>query len=218
MYRTISGRKMSVRQEPLPEAVLASERLQDKSAGLARSPLRHEMMPLRPSTDRDNRAEGNRRTVHFDNTRIIIMRRIHGMSMRVTMPVNKYEGVGILLPNLAEGYTGFRVMLVHADPDLSVKLFENNDPLLIDAAVSEWSQFFALPALNGNTPSAGELDAGEPERKDLGALAMGEAVPMRRRGGTLAKRRPRLYARRNTGDAGRMDIVYQDEREIIAPE
>ena len=72
----------------------------------------------RPIVDWDNRAENNQRTVHFEEERIVIMRRIHGVSMRVTMPVNKYDGIGVLLPNIAEGRDGFSVVLAHADTDL----------------------------------------------------------------------------------------------------
>ncbi|MGE3643563.1 MAG: DUF6101 family protein [Beijerinckiaceae bacterium] len=183
------------------------------------------MAKLRPSVDTDRRAEDNRRTVHFENERIVIVRRIHGVAMRVTMPVNKYDGIGVLAPNPAEGANGFRVMLVHADPDLSVKLYESGNPLMVDAALTEWSAYFGLPVLDGRAPARqsasverapenGDCDASEV--RYCGAVSLGASAGVRRRGGVIAKRRPRLYARRRKGDAARMSEVHRGEKEIIA--
>jgi hypothetical protein len=166
--------------------------------------------------DRDHRAENNRRTVHFEEGRIVIMRRIHGVSMRVTMPVNKYDGIGVLLPNMAEGREEFSVMLVHTDPDLSVLLYQDCNPLLVDAAMAEWSQFFNLPILDGRPDCDQPVHHAPPARAVVGAVTLGGAMPQRRRGGTLAKRRPRYFARRKIGSAVLMEQVHRGEREIIA--
>lgn len=170
----------------------------------------------RPIVDRDNRAENNQRTVHFEEERIVIMRRIHGVSMRVTMPVNKYDGIGVLLPNIAEGRDGFSVVLAHADPDLSVVLYQDRNPLLVDAAIAEWSQFFNLPVLDGRPDCDQPVRHASPARAVVGAVTLGGAMPLRRRGGTLAKRRPRYFARRKAGSATLMEQVHKGEREIIA--
>lgn len=176
-------------------------------------PLRAEAQQIiqpRSSSEADARAENNRRTVHFETDRIVIVRRVSGVSMRVTMPVAKYDGVGVLMPNFAEGYRAFRVALVHADPDLSVTLYEGADPAMIDAALAEWSSFFKLPVIGGaSAPAVSEHDT-------PATVAVGDRSPQRRRGGTLAKRRPRLYGRRRVGDAERMTLVHRGEREIIA--
>ena len=175
---------------------------------------------FKPSVETDNRADKNQRTVHFEKDRIVIMRRIHGVSMRVTMPVNKYVGIGVLLPNAAQPLPSFKVILVHADPDLSVGLFENSNPLLIDAAIAEWAQFLELPVLDGRqgeTPAAGnQQDEAKPSIVTRELPNSGNSHTARRRGGTLAKRRPRFYARRQTGELNRMDQVHNGEREIIA--
>lgn len=190
---------MNTGQEPLPSGVLACRQ-------------------IRSSTDCDSRAENNQRTIHFESDRIVIVRKVHGVSMRVTMAIRKYDGIGVLAPNIAEGRRGFRVMLVHADPDLSVKLYEGSQPVMIDAALAEWSQYFGLPVLglhvNAHPPvaEAQVQYAGD----QPGQLRRGEKPALRRRGGTLAKRRPRLYARRQTGRLDRMDETFAGEREIIA--
>ncbi|MCC2095947.1 MAG: hypothetical protein KDJ29_03605 [Hyphomicrobiales bacterium] len=180
----------------------------------------------RSFVDRDKRAENHQRTVHFESNRIVIMRRIHGVSMRVTMPVQRYAGVGVLLPNLAENRRAFSIMLVHEDPDLSVCLFEGSDPLLVDAALAEWAQFFELPVLGGDMPAGAgtvfhadaDVECGQvnAEPVAIGKIMLGDVPPMRRRGGTLAKRRPRFFARRRVGLLERMDEVHEGEREIIA--
>lgn len=178
----------------------------------------------------DSRADNNSRTVHFEKDRIVIMRRVSGVSMRVTMPVSKYAGIGVVLPNARETNPAFQVNLVHADPDLSVTLYKSDNPLMVDAAVSEWSRFFELPVFDCavHTEASGSADAlagsvhGDIiERTDaasesMGALAIGNARKVRRRGAVLSKRRPRLYSRRKSGDGQRMEAVYASEREIIA--
>ncbi len=178
----------------------------------------HAYKQVRSSIDCDSRAENNQRTIHFETDRIVIVRKVHGVSMRVTMAISKYDGIGILAPNIAEGHSGFRVMLVHADPDLSVKLYEGSSPAMIDAAIAEWSQYFELPVIGSAFCAPPEMSAASVESDDgqRGRLRRGEKPMIRRRGGTLAKRRPRLYARRHTGKLDRMNENFCGEREIIA--
>ena len=173
--------------------------------------------PPRQTVDRDARAENNRRTIHFEADRIVIVRRVHGVSMRVTMPVARYDGVAVLLPNPAEGHAGFRVILAHTDPDLSVTLYQGADPLMVDAALGEWSRYFNLPVIGaGGPPLSVDEQPVPPRQGEAPEAVYGDRPPLRRRGGALAKRRPRLYARRQTGDAARMAQLFRGEREIIA--
>ena len=169
----------------------------------------------------DKRAENNSRSVHFEPERIVIMRRIFGVSMRVTIPVSKYRGIGVLLPNLAEARSGFQVSLVHDDPDLCVALHEDTNPLMIDAAIAEWAQYFELPVIgdatgpvnaiiaDGDNNAAVQNDICLPSPQTLHA---DHPATARRRGATLAKRRPRLYARRKQGEIVRMDAVLAERR------
>ncbi len=175
--------------------------------------------------DHDSRADNCSRTVHFEPERIVIMRRVCGVSMRVTIPINRYNGIAVRLPNLAESRRAFQIMLVHPDPDLCVALYESPNPLMVDAAISEWTQYFGLPALEDASYAPDSnlaVEEGEPcaPPKEtpllVHGLAMGPARSVRRRGASLSKRRPRLYARRKAGEASRMDAVYGNEREIIA--
>ena len=184
--------------------------------------------------DSDRRADNYSRTVHFEGDRIVIMRRVCGVSMRVTIAVNRFSGIGVRLPNLAESRRAFQVVLVHADPDLCVSLYESANPLLADAAVSEWAQYFELPVLDGAdvAPSSHQAVSDKmpgqqpndtrhpvvtlPQVGKPGALRAGSARTVRRRGAALSKRRPRLYARRKAGEIARMDSAYGNEREIIA--
>ncbi len=162
----------------------------------------------------DCRADDNNRTICFEPERIVIMRRICGMSMRVTVPYSRYSGIGVELPNLVEDRRGFRVCLVHKDPDLSVTLYEGENPLIVDAAIAEWKEYLDLPVI-GEAPPDLDNDI-VPDGANAGSAIPGNRPRTRRRGGTLAKRRPRLFARRNTGDSGRMETVHVGEREIIA--
>jgi len=156
----------------------------------------------------DRRAEDRRRAIFFEPDRIVIKRTVCGMAMRVTVPIDRYRGLRYIFHTGARGGV-YRVMLDHADPELGVILFESADSDLADAALSEWTRFFALAGDGGCDPG---LAAPTPH-----GLQLAEALPAaRRRGATLAKRRPRLFARRQVGRLARMAVRFIGEAEIIA--
>jgi hypothetical protein len=207
VVQELQGRVMQVRQE-LPNPAVAHDSWQGIAANA-----------------HDRRADNNSRSVHFEPERIVIMRRVVGVSMRVTIPVSNYNGIGVLLPNLAESRRGFQVSLVHDDPDLSVILHEDSNPLMIDAAIAEWAQYFGLPVIgDAAKPQSATVADDLPQEISCSAMDLpqpasqttGIAPAPRRRGATLARRRPRLYARRKQGELVRMAEVHTNEREIIA--
>lgn len=159
----------------------------------------------------DLRADGQRRSVNIDRRRIKIDRKVNGIDMHVDVPAQSYYGVVLSHPPASAPATPWRIMLVHRDPDLSVILYHNDSDEDVVAIWNEWSDFFSLPRLVEHPDGA--LDCADVY---IGGLAMGRAPLWRRRGGTLANRRPRFFARRKRGNQLRMLLKHEGEREIIA--
>lgn len=159
----------------------------------------------------DPRADGQRRSVNIERRRIKIDRTVNGIDMQVDVPAQSYYGVVLSHPPAAAPATPWRIMLVHHDPDLSLILYHSDDDADVVAIWNEWSDFFSLPRLVEHPDGA--LDCADVY---VGGLAMGRAPRWRRRGGTLANRRPRFFTRRKPGNPLRMMLNHAGEREIIA--
>jgi hypothetical protein len=159
----------------------------------------------------DHRADGQRRQIEVTRDCVRIDRRLHGIAMRVAVPVQAYRGVALSLRPETDGTLTYQLNLLHKDDDLSVALDVAEDDRDIVADWRLWSRFFRLPALV-------ERQAGVIEEADasLGGLAVGAAATLRRRSRFRSKRRPAFLKRRKVGVASGEPTVHADEREIIA--
>ena len=75
-----------------------------------------------------------------------------------------------------------------------------------------WAAYFALPKLVEREP--GRFETAETQ---LGAVAIGRGLKLRRRGATLSKRRPAIRLRRRVPPR-RPSRLVKNEREIICYE
>ena len=141
--------------------------------------------------ERDSRADGGLREILCTAQHIAIKRRLHGISMQLEIPARSYIGVVLSLFTGNDGLPFYRISMPHPDPDLAIVLFEARDDRDILAVWKAWAKFFALPKLMERHP--GELEC---EARHIGATIMGSRPLWRRRGGALAKRKPKLLNRR----------------------
>ena len=158
----------------------------------------------------DRRADDGARDVFIDQAEVIIARRVSGVRKRIRLGARAYRGVVLTLDRDEAGRDAFRVSLWHPDRDFSVTLDEASDDSNIVASWKAWAAYLGLPKFIERQP--GQLEGAE---RRLGALALGSARVLRRRGGTIAKRRGRQPLRRKVGDGSRSRDVIS-ERCIIS--
>lgn len=159
----------------------------------------------------DARADGGRRMVLLAPRRVTIKRRLQGMKMLLSVPVENYVGVVIACRERPNG-AFYHLSLAHRDPELCVTLKEASDQAEIVDAWRRWAVFFAMPALIES--ATGEWEAFDSPHSE--APAPTPTFPRRR--ATLPNRRPRLLRRRKSGEIARLATVFRDEREIICYE
>jgi hypothetical protein len=160
----------------------------------------------------DARADGGRRMVWLDPRYVTIKRRLQGMKMHLSVPVESYLGVVLACDERPEGAL-YRISLAHRDPELCVTLKETCDrPRILDAWRS-WAAFFGVPALVECAADESEI---APALPPPSAPAAARALP--RRLTPTAKRGLRRRLRRKTADQARSAIVFRGEREIICYE
>lgn len=159
----------------------------------------------------DARADGGRRMVWLDPRYVTIKRRLQGMKMHLSVPVENYLGVVMACEERPDG-AFYRISLAHRDPELCVTLKETCDRRRILDAWRSWAAFFAMPALVEHAVGEGKTIA--PPRH--GVTAHVSALP--RRLTPLAKRGLRRSLRRKTANATRRPTVFRGEREIICYE
>ena len=121
----------------------------------------------------------------------IVERDFGAVVMRMAIPFRQF--VGVLLSGDAQGL--LRLSLIHRDQDLCLTLCETaqDDDLL--AHFSEAARKFSLPRFV--EPAPGQrlcLD------QCMGAVVLGRAPIVRRRGQIAITRRPRFLVRRRLGD------------------
>ncbi len=156
----------------------------------------------------DPRADGGRRMVLLAPRYVTIKRRLRGVKMHLSVPVESYRGVVIACEQRPEGAV-YRISLAHRDPELCVTLKETRDgPRILDAW-RRWAAFFAIPRLIERAAGEWEL-VGRPRN---GAKAGASSLPRRLK--PLAKRALR---RRRAADPARLGTVFRGEREIICYE
>jgi Family of unknown function (DUF6101) len=141
----------------------------------------------------DPRADGRRRIVLVARDRIEIARCVAGVFMHIALPPRAFAGIVLRLNGASENGFHYEVRLAHADPDLSVILFEADDDCEVQAEWRLWARFLNLPTLVERIENRPE-----PEMARLGAVRVRAASP-RRRGKSLTSRRARFLVRRKTG-------------------
>jgi hypothetical protein len=156
----------------------------------------------------DPRADGWRREVMLARGRVQIARSVAGVRMRISLAANAYRGVLLRLRGLDDARFSYQIELAHRDPDLSVILLEASDDKDIQAEWRLWAKFLGLPTLVER-----EEGRAEPERARLGELTIAQRKP-RRRGGAMARRRPRFLTRRKVG-RGSLGPSLAGSREIF---
>jgi len=156
---------------------------------------------------RDPRADGGLRQVRVERERVVIFRRLRGISMRIGAPVDAYRGVALAIEPAEQGGAAYRLSLAHHDPEFDVVLMETDDSRQAAADWRYWAFYLGLPRLAEENGAARPLT----QAKDAGPR-------MRTRGAGLGKRRPRFLARRKTGDGARARMVFAGEREIVCYE
>jgi hypothetical protein len=95
----------------------------------------------------DSRADDRRREVVVSRDRVTIDRNFRGIAMRLSIPVESYQGVCVALRSGRSGGTSYQIRLAHRDAELSVPLAEAADDREIWADWRSWARFFNLPAL-----------------------------------------------------------------------
>jgi hypothetical protein len=153
----------------------------------------------------DPRADHGTRQISIAANMIHIERVLNGVKMRVRIPSHIYEGVTLLAREEPEGNI-YEIALAHRDPDLSVSLDTLKDKDAATDLQQQWAQFFVRPVLDKGIAQA--------ETTDPTSIS----APRRRCMTHVAKRRPRLLARRKNRNLENLEIVWRDEREIICYE
>lgn len=159
----------------------------------------------------DTGADSGRRSIDLFTDRVVIRRTARGARMKLQLPVGAYRGVAVQVrPAGGPEADRIEVLLVHADPQLSVPLFSAPDA---DDAVAEWQRWGAalgLPLLvvhqDGSVREAFQR---------MGGVVLGRPAPRRRRRSAIKARRPQALMRRKPG-GGLAGRPVHREREIIA--
>ncbi len=140
----------------------------------------------------DARADGGRRMVLIERWRVTIRRRVQGMKMHLSLPVQSYLGVAIGREQRRDGAL-YRISLAHRDPELCVTLKQASDLAAMRDAQRHFAAFFAMPL----------LFAGGGEIAREGADRRRKAAQHRR-------------GRNRRGWVSRAPAIFRGEREIIA--
>jgi hypothetical protein len=146
----------------------------------------------------DSRADGGVRTVWLTPRGVRIERAVSGVKMRLVVPIEAYQGVLLTCQDTVERPL-CRIILAHSDPDLSVSLHQGADTPAILEIWQGWARFLSRPALCAGTS----------------VLHNAAACP-RRRGVSLAKRRPRNLLRRRPARLAAPAKVLRVDRELFS--
>jgi len=130
-----------------------------------------------------------------DNRTVTVRRKLEksGIEVRVKVPVSEFYGVAVLTEISEDGELTSAVELVHADPGLTYRVFEEIGNHAVVAEWQNWGKTLRLPLYirAGN----GELI---PYSQQVGGLMVGEQHG-RRMLSAEAERRTRFARRRKTG-------------------
>lgn len=92
----------------------------------------------------DPRADDGRRLILLGRRTVTIKRRLRGVKMHLSVPVETYLGVIMAREGQPDGVL-YRVSLAHRDPDLSVTLKESRCRSAMIEAWHHWTAYFAAP-------------------------------------------------------------------------
>jgi hypothetical protein len=92
----------------------------------------------------DPRADDGRRLILLGRRTVTIKRRLRGVKMHLSVPVETYLGVIMAREGQPDGVL-YRVTLAHRDPDLSVTLKESRCRSAMIDAWHHWAAYFAAP-------------------------------------------------------------------------
>jgi hypothetical protein len=156
----------------------------------------------------DATAEGGRRSILLNETRVVMTRQVAGMAMQVVVPVASYRGVTAkVLPGATSAEDRIRVVLLHNDRALDVSLYEADHDRDVVAEWRRWGEVLGLPLLiervDGTVVAADERAATE-----------APAQP-RRHASMVVGRRARFLTRRRPGQPNVVPFVHRGEDEIF---
>jgi hypothetical protein len=166
--------------------------------------------PRAAAAYRDARADGGQRDVTLTNRQVTIGRQVHGVRMKVHVPVASYLGVALGLESTLGGRLCYKVGLRHHDSDLEVLLIETFDE---DEAMSMWrgwAEHLSLALIVQRVDGVLERFADAPLKAQSFARRRGTPQTVRSRG--------RFARRRRTGVTRDEDLVHRGEREIVCYE
>jgi len=146
----------------------------------------------------DLRADGGIRTVWLTLRGVRIERSVSGVKMRLSIPIEAYQGVLLTCQDNIERPL-CRIILAHSDPDLSVNLHQGADTAAILQIWQGWARFLSRPALCAGA-----------------SVLRNAAARPRRRGMSLAKRRPRILLRRRPARLAAPSKVLRGARELFS--
>lgn len=92
--------------------------------------------------------------VELSREAVIFRRVVAGVSMAIRVNSSAFRGVTLRIVELDDGRFRYIVQLLHRDPDLSVRLAEDEDEAAVKAQWRKWISFFGLPAFVGRTSSS----------------------------------------------------------------
>ena len=117
-----------------------------------------------------------------------------GVAIKIKVPVDEYIGVAVSTEITDEGVLSSAIELVHGDPDLNYRVFEEIGNSNVVAEWQNWGRKLRLPLY---------IKAGDgsllPYSQQVDGLALGHSSH-RRRLAAEASRRPRFLNRRKPGD------------------
>ncbi len=158
----------------------------------------------------DPAADGGARLIELHQDHLVLRRRMAGIAMKLRLEFRAYQGIAVALLDPDGDDEGVAIVLIHADPALSVTLYSAPH---IDDVVAEWRRWssdLGLPMLG--TEPEGRLRAAYPM---LGRLVVGASLKRRNRRGALKHRRPAVFLRRGAGRPVTNAAVHRGEREMF---
>ncbi len=161
---------------------------------------------------KDQGADGQVRQVELHREHVVLRRAVRGMRMKVGVPVSAFRGIALrLAPAVGEQPAAVTLTLDHNDDALCIPLYAASDSDNVSAIWKAWGRVLGLPLL------VAESDGAVREVLErLGAVALDDAQPRRRRRSVLKRRRPSILLRRKAGRRIDGANVHRGEREIIA--
>ena len=143
--------------------------------------------PLLPPTANDNGA--------VEANTVTVRRKLQksGVTVKIKVPVSEFTGVAVSTMIDDEGTLVSAIDLVHPDPNLSYRVFEEEGNNTVVAEWQNWGRQLRLPLFIRS--GSGELIA---YSQQVGGLIQGD-TNTRRKLGPEAGRRARFLNRRNIG-------------------